>query len=91
MKLISSSQMLVIGSHIDELLSKKDFRPFINYVASMEKLRESCEAVVDKNDKISYHCHCLNSYLQQLEQVSISLDELCSGFMELNEPCLSFD
>ena len=40
---------------------------------------------------MSYHCHCLNSYLQQLEEVAISLDELCSKLMELNEPCLLTD
>ena len=118
MKLISSSQVLVLGSHVDELSSEKDFQPFVNSVANlavrfqnykgflpvdchrpggkgvemfMEKLRESCEAVVDKNDKMSYHCHCLNSYLQQLEVVAISLDELCSKLMELNEPCLLTD
>ena len=118
MKLISSSQVLVLGSHVDELSSEKDFQPFVNDVANlavrfqnykgffpidchrpggkgvemfMEKLKESCEAVVDKNDKMSYHCHCLNSYLQQLEVVAISLDELCSRLMELNEPCLLTD
>ena len=118
MKLISSSQVLVLGSHIDELSSEKDFQPFVNDIANlavrfqnykgffpidchrprgkgvemfMEKLRESCEAVVDKNDKMSYHCHCLNSYLQQLEEVAISLDELCSKLMEVNEPCLLTD
>ena len=118
MKLISSSQVLVLGSHIDELVSEKDFQPFVNDIASlavrfqnykgflpidchrpggkgvktfMKKLKESCEAVVEKNDKMSYHCHCLNSYLQQLEEVAISLDELCSKLMELNKPCLLTD
>ena len=118
MKLISSSQVLVLGSHFDELPSEKDFQPFVNDIANlavrfqnykgflpidchrpggkgvkmfMEKLKESCEAVVDKSDKMSYHCHCLNSYLQQLEEVAISLDELCSKLMELNEPCLLTD
>ena len=118
MKLISSSQILVIGSHVDELPSEKDFEPFVNNVANssvrfqnymgflpidchrpggkgvnevLKKLNECCEAVVDKNDKMSYHCHCLNSYLQQLEVVAISLDELCSKLMELNEPCLLTD
>ena len=117
-KLISSSQVLVLGSHVDELPCEKDFQPFVNDVANlavrfqnykgffpidchrpggkgvkkfMKKLRESCEAVVDENDKMSYHCHCLNSYLQQLEVVAISLDELCSKLVELNEPCLLTD
>ena len=118
MKLINSSQVLVLGSHIDELSSEKDLQPLVNDVANlavrfqnykgflpidchrpggkgvkmfMKKLKESCEAVVDKNDKMSYHCHCLNSYLQQLEEVAISLDELCSKLIELNEPCLLTD
>ena len=115
MKLISSSQVLVLGSHIDELPTEKNFQPFVKDVANlavrfqnykgflpidchrpggngvemfMKKLKESSEAVVDKNDKMSYHCHCLNSYIQQLEDIVISLDELCSKLMELNEPCL---
>ena len=114
-KLISSCQVLVLGSHVDELPSEKDFQPFINKVANlgirfqnykgflpldchrpkgkgvkevMVKLEECCKAVMDKNDKMSYHCHCLNSYLEQLEVVAISLDELCSKLIDLNEPCL---
>ena len=117
-KLINSSQIVVVGSHIDQLPSKKDFHPFVNNIANqairfqnfkgfltmdchrvggkdvetfMEKLKESCEAVVDENDKMSYHCHCLNSYLQQLKEVAISLDELCSKLRKLNEPCLLTD
>ena len=117
-KLISSSQVLVLGSHIDKLSSEKDFQPFVNDVANLavrfqnykgffpidchrqggkgvntviEKLRECCEAVVDKNDKMNYHCHCLNSFLQQLEEVAISVDDLCSKLVELNEPCLLID
>ena len=57
----------------------------------MKKLKESCEAVVDKNDKMSYHCHCLNYYLQQLEEIAISLDELCCKLTQLKEPCLLTD
>ena len=117
-KLSNPSQVLVIGSHIDELSSEKDFQPFVNDVTSMavrfqnykgflpvdchrpggkgvkecmRKLKESCEAVVNRYDKMSYHCHCLNSYLQQLDDVAISLDELCSQLMNLNEPCLLTD
>ena len=117
-KLSNPSQVLVLGSHIDELSSEKDFQPFVNDVTSMavrfqnykgflpldchrpggkgvkecmRKLKESCEAVVDRYDKMSYHCHCLNSYLQQLDDVAISLDELCPQLMKLNEPCLLTD
>ena len=114
-KLINSCQVLVLGSHIDELLNEKDFQPIINDVVNlgirfqnykgffpidchrpngkgvtevMVKLKESCSAVMDQDDKMSYHCHCLYCYLQQLEVVAISLDELCSKLMKLNEPCL---
>ena len=117
-QLSSSCQVLVFGSHIDEMSSEKDFQPLVNDVANlavrfqnykgffpidchrpggkgvkecMRKLKESCEAVVDKNDKMSYHCHCLNSFLRQLDDVAISLDELCSKLTELNEPCLLTD
>ena len=54
----------------------------------MNKLKECCKGVVDQLDKMSYHCHCLYSYLQQQEVDAISLDELCFKLMELNEPCL---
>ena len=57
----------------------------------MKKLKETCEAAVDKNDKISYHCHCLNAFLQQLEVFAISLDALCAKLNEENEPCLLSD
>ena len=114
-KLINSCQVLVLGSHVDKLLNKKDFQPIINDVVNlgirfqnykgffpidchrpngkgvtevMVKLKESCSAVMDQDDKMSYHCHCLYCYLQQLEVVAISLDELCSKLMKLNEPCL---
>ena len=54
----------------------------------MTKLRISCEAVIDREDKISYHCHCLHAFLQQLQLVAISLDDLCSRIDNMNEPCL---
>ena len=57
----------------------------------MTKLEKSCEAVIDREDKISYHCHCLHSFLQQLQLVAISLDDLCSRIENMNEPCLLSD
>ena len=116
--LSSLSQVLILGSHLDCMLSKKDFQPFMKEVVSeairfqtyqgflaiechrpggkdvkefMRKLKETCEAAVDKNDKISYHCHCLNAFLQQLEVVAISIDALCMKLNEMNELCLLSD
>ena len=57
----------------------------------MSKLKKSCKAVIDREDKISYHCHCLHAFLQQLQLVAISLDDLCSRIMNMNEPCLLSD
>ena len=57
----------------------------------MTKLKKSCEAVIDREDKISYHCHCLHAFLQQLQLVAISLDDLCSRIKNMNEPCLLSD
>ena len=57
----------------------------------MAKLKKSCEAVIDREDKISYHCHCLYVFLQQLQLVAISLDDLCSRIENMNEPCLLSD
>ena len=57
----------------------------------MTKLKKSCKAVIDREDKISYHCHCLHAFLQQLQLVAISLDDLCSKIKNMNEPCLLSD
>ena len=116
--LSSSSPVLILGSHVDCMLSQKNFQPFMKEVVSeainfqtyegflaidchrlggkdvkkfMRKLKETCEAAVDKNDKISYHCHCLNAFLQQLEVVAISIDALCTKLNEKNEPCVLSD
>ena len=57
----------------------------------MTRLKKSCEAVIDREDKISYHCHCLHAFLQQLQLIAISLDDLCSRIKNMNEPCLLSD
>ena len=57
----------------------------------MTTLKKSCEAVIDREDKISYHCHCLHAFLQQLQLVAISIDDLCSRIDNMNEPCLLSD
>ena len=57
----------------------------------MTTLKKTCEAVIDREDKISYHCHCLHAFLQQLQLVAISLDDLCSRIDSTNEQCLLSD
>ena len=57
----------------------------------MTKLRKGCEAVIDREDKISYHCHCLHAFLQPLQLVAISLNDLCSRIDNMKEPCLLSD
>ena len=57
----------------------------------MTNLKKSCDTVIDREDKISYHCHCLHAFLQQLQLVAISLDDLCSRIDSTNEPCLLSD
>ena len=116
--LSNSSQVIIVGSHIDLLPHENDYDSFINEIASsairdqsyigflamdchrpggkgvkefMTNLKRSCEAVIDRQDKISYHCHCLHAFLQQLQLVAISLDDLCSRIENMNEPCLLSD
>ena len=57
----------------------------------MTNLKKSCDTVIDKEEKISYYCHCLHAFLQQLQLVAISLDALCSIIDNMNEPCLLSD
>ena len=40
----------------------KDFPKFVVH------LRESCKAVLDKSDNISYYCHIYYAYLQKLQK-----------------------
>ena len=109
----TSSQLIIVGSHIDLVQDVMNFQSIVDEVANdgnrfqnykgylamechrpggkgvkefMAKLRESCEAAMDRNDNMSYYCHCVNAFLQNLEVVAISLDDLCSLFKERNEP-----
>ena len=54
-------------------------------------LRESCKAVLDKCDSISYYCHVHYAYLQKLQKVAISLKELIESLKDLNDPSLPSD
>ena len=51
-------------------------------------LSESCKAVLDRSDKISYYCHVQFAFLQHLQRVAISFAELCSLLKERNDPSL---
>ena len=51
-------------------------------------LSKSCKAVLDRSDKISFYCHVQYSFLQLLQRVAISLEELCALLKERNDPSL---
>ena len=54
-------------------------------------LRESCKAVHDKSDSISYYCHMHFAYLQKLQKVAISIKELIESLKALDDPSLPSD
>ena len=54
-------------------------------------LSESCNDVVDRSDTISYYCHVLYSFLNDLKKVAIQIDELCTKLQEHNHPSLPYD
>ena len=54
-------------------------------------LSESCNNVVDRSDTISYYCHVLYSFLNDLKKVAIQLDELCTKLQEHDHPTLPYD
>ena len=51
-------------------------------------LAESCQAVLDRSDSISYYCHVLYSFLLTLQVIAISLKDLTTKLTELNDPSL---
>ena len=116
MKSSKRSQIIVIGSRLDELTTSLDpITELIHDVAEkaiytqefcgfvpMEchrpggkgvkefivTLSKSCKAVLDRSDKISFYCHVQYSFLQLLQRVAISLEELCALLKERNDPSL---
>ena len=54
-------------------------------------LYESCKAVLDKSDTISYYCHVHYAYLQKLQNVAISFKELIDSLKTLADPSLPSD
>ena len=116
MKSSMKSQILVVGSRLDELTTSVD--PIQRLVDGIAKkairsqeyrgflpmechrpggegvkeficmLSESCKAVLDRSNKISFYCHVQYSFLQVLNKVAISLEELCAILKEHNDPSL---
>ena len=91
-----------ISKLVDEVVEKADYsQEFCGFI-SMEchrpggkgvkefiaMLSKSCKAVLDRSDKISFYCHVQYSFLQLLERVAISLNELCVLLKERNDPSL---
>ena len=52
------------------------------------KLSYSCKAVLDRSDKISFYCHVQFSFLQLLQKIAISLEELCIELRKRDDPSL---
>ena len=116
MKSSMKSQIIVVGSRLDELTTSVDpIQRLVDVIAkkairsqeyrgflAMEchrpggkgvkeficMLSESCKAVLDRSNKISFYCHVQYSFLQLLKKVAISLEELCALLKEHNDPCL---
>ena len=116
MKSSKRSQIIVIGSRLDELTTSLDpiselvhdvakkaaysqeFRGFVPMECHRPggkgvkefiiTLSNSCRTLLDRADKISIYCHVLYSFLQLLQRVAISLEELCALLRERNDPSL---
>ena len=116
MKSSKQSQIIVIGSRLDELTTSLDpiselvdevvekaaySQEFCGFIPMechrpggkgvkefIVTLSKSCKAVLDRSDKISFYCHVQFSFLQFLQRVAISLEELCTLLRERNDPSL---
>ena len=89
-------------SHVDyvvkDAIRKQEYRGFVamechrpggkGFPEFIVHLRESCEAVHDKSDTISFYCHVHYAYLQKLQKVVISLKELIKSLKALGDPSL---
>ena len=116
MKSSKQSQIIVIGSRLDELTTSLD--PIVKVVDEVATratysqefcgflpmechhpggkgvkefiitLSKSCRTLLDRANKISIYCHVLYSFLQLLQRVAISLEELCALLRVRNNPSL---
>ena len=86
---------------VKDAIRKQEYRGFIamechrpggkGFPEFIVHLRESCKAVLNKSDNISYYCHVYYAYLQKLQKVAISLNELIESLKDLNDPSLPSD
>ena len=86
---------------VKDAIRKQEYRGFIamechrpggkGFSEFIVHLRESCKAVHDKSDSISYYCHVHYAYLQKLQKVAISLNELIKKLKALGDPSLPSD
>ena len=54
-------------------------------------LSKNCKDVIDRCDKIIFYCHVQYSFLQLLQRVAISVEELCALLKERDDPSLPSD
>ena len=86
---------------VKDAIHKQEYRGFValechrpggkGFPEFIVHLRESCRAVLDKSDSISYYCHVHYAYLQKLQKVAISLAELIESLKALGDPSLCSD
>ena len=83
---------------VKDAIRKQEYRGFVTmechrpggkgFPEFIVHLRESCKAVLDKSENISYYCHVHYAYLQKLQKVAISLAELIERLKALDDPSL---
>ena len=86
---------------VKDAICKQEYRGFVamechhpggkGFPEFIVHLRESCKAVHDKSDNISYYSHLLFAYLQKLQKVAVSFKELIESLKDLNDPSLPSD
>ena len=86
---------------VKDAIRKQEYRGFVamechcpggkGFLEFIVHLRESCKAVLDKSDSISYYCHVHYAYLQKLQKVAISINELIENLKALDDASLPSD
>ena len=92
---------LYVDDVVKDAIRKQEYRGFVamechcpggkGFPEFVVHLRESCKAVLDKSDSISYYCHVHYAYLLKLQKVAISLNELIESLKALDDPSLPSD
>ena len=91
--------------HVDyvvkDAIRKQEYRGFVamechrpggkGFPEFIVHLCESCKGILDKSDSISYYCHVHYAYLQKLQKVAISINELIESLKALGDPSLPSD